>query len=84
MVFVKYIRALQQWYKRSDTIDQILLEEVDESNEWLIIITMDKSSSDDAFDNFVFEDNDLIWNVVSQLIDVEEPRFFYYRSKFNL
>ncbi|XP_024011329.1 uncharacterized protein LOC112086592 [Eutrema salsugineum] len=57
MVFVKYNRALQRRYKRSDTTDPILLEEIYESNEWLLG-RMDGNSSDE--DNaLVFEDDDL-------------------------
>ncbi|ESQ45937.1 hypothetical protein EUTSA_v10011118mg [Eutrema salsugineum] len=48
---------------QSDTTDPILLEEIDESNDWLLG-RMDGNSSDEDND-LVFEDDDLTWRVVS-------------------
>ncbi|CAN6862696.1 unnamed protein product, partial [Brassica oleracea] len=36
MVFGKYNRALQGRMKRNDAKDPILLDEIDDSNEWLM------------------------------------------------
>ena len=67
MVFVKYNRALKRRSLRSvcATRDPILLDEIDDSNEWLIG-RMDGDSSDN---------DDLSWNVVSQAMGVEEPSY---------
>ncbi|XP_060195011.1 uncharacterized protein LOC132624215 [Lycium barbarum] len=35
LVFVKYNRTLERRYKARDTIDPILLDNIDEANEWL-------------------------------------------------
>lgn len=77
MVFVKHNHALKRRYKRIDTIDHILLQEVDERNEWLIGM-MDGNSSNDENDDLVFKDDDLTWNVVSQAACAEDPIPSYF------
>ncbi|XP_013620220.1 PREDICTED: uncharacterized protein LOC106326833 [Brassica oleracea var. oleracea] len=74
MVFVKYNRALKRRSLRSvcATRDPILLDEIDDSNEWLIG-RMDGDSSDN--DDLVWGDDDLSWNDVSQAMGVEEPSY---------
>ncbi|CDY44223.1 BnaC03g24150D [Brassica napus] len=62
MVFFKYNRALQRRMKRNDAKDPILLEELDDSNEWLMG-KMDGNSSSDEDDAFVHDDEDLTWSV---------------------
>ena len=54
------------------TRDPILLDEIDDSNEWLIG-RMDGDSSDN--DDLVWGDDDLSWNDVSQAMGVEEPSY---------
>ncbi|ESQ37081.1 hypothetical protein EUTSA_v10002971mg, partial [Eutrema salsugineum] len=51
MVFVKYNRALKRRYNRKDIIDPILLDDIDESNEWLLG-RMD--GHDDDYNDLVF------------------------------
>ena len=80
MVFVKYNRALQRRMKRSDSTDPILLEEIDESNEWLMGRMEGNSDSDDLDDN-VFEDEDLTWSAVSEATGAEEPNYTTRGSK---
>ena len=74
MVFVKYNRTLKRRSLRSVCVtrDPILLDEIDDSNEWLIG-RMDGDSSDN--DDLVWGDDDLSWNVVSQAMGVEEPSY---------
>ncbi|CDY35521.1 BnaA01g23910D [Brassica napus] len=62
--------ALKRRSTRSDSVttDPIILDEIDESNEWLIG-RMDGDSSDN--DDMVWEDDDLPWNVES----AEEPNY---------
>jgi len=36
MVYVKFNRALQRRYKKEGSGDPIILEDIDESNEWLM------------------------------------------------
>ena len=71
MVYVKYNRALQRRYERRDTIDPILLEDVDESNEWLLG-TMDENSEEE---DLVFEGDDLTWSAVSRATEANEPTY---------
>jgi len=79
MVFVKYNRALKRHYDRKDTLDPIILEDIDESNEWLIG-RMDENSEDD--DELVFGDDDLTWNVVSRASGANDPSYFTRSSRF--
>ena len=74
MVFVKYNRALQRRMKRSDATDPIILEEIDESNEWLMG-KMDGTSDNDELDDHVFENEDLTWTAVSEATGAEEPTY---------
>nr|VDC61642.1 unnamed protein product [Brassica rapa] len=74
MVFVKYNRALQRRMKRNDAKDPILLDEIDDSNEWLMG-KMDGNSSNDEDDDFVHDDEDLTWSVVSEAVGAEEPSY---------
>ena len=61
LVYIKYNRALKKRYNERDTIDPIILKEIDESNEWLIKRMNDEDSHDyvDAQDDLVFDDDDL-------------------------
>lgn len=74
MVFVKYNRALQRRMRRNDAKDPILLDEIDDSNEWLMG-KMDGNSSNDEDDDFVHDDEDLTWSVVSEAVGAEEPSY---------
>ena len=73
---IKYNRALKKRYNERDTIDPIILKEIDESNEWLIGRMDDEDSHDhlDAQDDLVFHD-DLKWGDVARASEAEEPRF---------
>ncbi|XP_020874199.1 uncharacterized protein LOC110226587 [Arabidopsis lyrata subsp. lyrata] len=73
MVFVKYNRALQRRYKRKDTVDPIVLDEIDECNEWLTG-TVESNNEDDL----VFEDDNLTWNVVGEAAGANDP---YYATR---
>nr|GFA03903.1 hypothetical protein [Tanacetum cinerariifolium] len=44
-------------YKRADTTDPIILDDIDESNEWMMGQMDDKQGADEL----VFEDDDLTW-----------------------
>ncbi|KAH6837925.1 hypothetical protein C2S53_000394 [Perilla frutescens var. hirtella] len=71
LVYVKYNRALQRRYKRKYIINPILLEEIDDSNEWL----MEKMDEENEVDELVFENDDLTWNVVSRAMGANEPTY---------
>lgn len=74
MVFVKYNRALQRRMKKSDATDPIILEEIDESNEWLMG-KMEGNSDTDEADDHVFVNEDLTWSAVSEATGAEEPAY---------
>ncbi|KAK4416940.1 hypothetical protein Salat_2519500 [Sesamum alatum] len=73
--FIKYNRALKRRYDARDTIDPILLHEIDESNEWLLgRLTLDDSDEENVN---AFEDDDLTWGDVAQAtrVDVDAYNF---------
>ncbi|KAL8544351.1 hypothetical protein ACS0TY_004770 [Phlomoides rotata] len=69
LVFVKYNRSLKRRYDSRDRVDPISLKEIDESNEWL----GDRSDEDD--EDFIFEGDDLTWNMVGEALGVDEPEY---------
>ncbi|KAL8515891.1 hypothetical protein ACS0TY_014550 [Phlomoides rotata] len=69
LVFVKYNRSLKRRYESRDRVDPISLLDIDESNEWL----GDKSEGED--EDFVYEDDNLTWNVVGDALGVDEPAY---------
>ncbi|XP_057770665.1 pheromone-processing carboxypeptidase KEX1-like [Salvia miltiorrhiza] len=71
LVYVKYNRTLERRYKRKDTIDPILLEEIDDSNEWLLGHMDGDSSNEDS--DLVFEDDNLTWSAVSKASGANDP-----------
>ena len=76
-MYIKYNRALKKRYDGCDTINPIILKDIDESNEWLIGIMDDEDSHDhvDAQDDLVFDNDDLTWGDVARASEAEEPRF---------
>ena len=76
-MYIKYNRALKKRFDERDTIDQIILKEIDESNDWLMGRMDDEDSHDhvDAQDDLVFDDDDLSWGDVATTSEVKEPRF---------
>ena len=77
LMYIKYNQALKKRYDEHDTIDPIILKEIDESNEWLIGRMDDEDSYDhvDVQDNLVFDDDDLTWGDVGRASEAKEPRF---------
>ena len=62
-------------YDKHDVIDPISLDDIDESNEWLLG-EMGAESSMNVEDELVFDDDNdgLTWGVVARAIGVGEPR----------
>ncbi|XP_028108499.1 uncharacterized protein LOC114307307 [Camellia sinensis] len=70
LVFVKYNRTLRFRYDIRNTLDPISLQNIDESNEWLLG-RMDGESDED--NGPVFDDDDgLTWATVVRAFGVEE------------
>jgi len=72
LVFVKYNRALKRRYKLRDTIDPIALDDIDDSNEWLIGKTNEEN---DEENEYVFSDDDLTWQEVARAAGAGEPAY---------
>ncbi|KAL6328433.1 hypothetical protein AAG906_038308 [Vitis piasezkii] len=62
-------------YNERNIIDPISLNDIDDSNEWLIGRMEDEDSHGDAQDNFVFDDDNLTWGDVARVTRAEETRF---------
>ncbi|KAL6547290.1 hypothetical protein OROMI_023011 [Orobanche minor] len=74
LVFVKYNRALRRRYELRNFIDPILLNEIDDSNEWLIGKVDGESNEED--DDFVFSKEDgLTYRDVAKASGAGEPRY---------
>ncbi|KAH6785050.1 hypothetical protein C2S51_037505 [Perilla frutescens var. frutescens] len=73
LIYVKYNQTLQWRYERKDTIDPILLDEIDESNEWLIRKINEDNSNE--LEDLVFDGDDLTWNVVSRAAGANESAY---------
>ncbi|KAL6578942.1 hypothetical protein OROMI_009158 [Orobanche minor] len=79
LVFVKYNRALRRRYELRNVIDPILLNEIDDSKEWLIGKVDGESDEED--DDFVFSKEDgLTYRDVAKASGAGEPR---YNSRSN-
>ncbi|XP_075674825.1 uncharacterized protein LOC142644020 [Castanea sativa] len=74
-VFEQYNQKTKARYDKHDVIDPISLNDIDESNEWLLG-EMCAESSMNVEDELVFDDDDdgLTWGVVARVVGVGEPR----------
>ncbi|KAJ9552901.1 hypothetical protein OSB04_016946 [Centaurea solstitialis] len=63
LVYVKYNRALKERYDHRDVIDPISLNNIDDSNEWLVGRMYEDEQEDE---DYVFDDNDLMWKDVGK------------------
>uniref|UniRef100_A0A251SRX7 Putative HAT dimerization domain, Ribonuclease H-like domain protein n=1 Tax=Helianthus annuus TaxID=4232 RepID=A0A251SRX7_HELAN len=80
LVFVKYNRSLKRRYERKDTTDPILLDEIDESNEWVMGYMDDDENQARDVTNLVHEGHDLTYGDVEKASGASEP-LYYTRSK---
>lgn len=71
MIFItyKYNQALKQQFDSRDVIDLIILNDIDESNEWLLLGRDGKEAEADL----IFEVDNLIWGDVASLAGIGEP-----------
>ena len=77
LVFVKYNRALRRRFNLRKSIDLVSLDEIDESNEWLLGAINKLGDSDNEL---LHEDGDLTWDDVSKASGIEEP---YHATRSN-
>ena len=75
LVYIKYNQALKRRYNERNTIDLISLKDINDSNEWQIGRMEDEDSHGGAQNDFVFDDDNLIWGDVGRATGVEEARF---------
>ncbi|KAH0671538.1 hypothetical protein KY290_026376 [Solanum tuberosum] len=66
LVYIKYNRTLKRRYDARDLIDPIRLDNIDDSNEWLV------GCPEDQEDELVYEDDDLTWGSVATAIGADE------------
>ncbi|KAE8734614.1 hypothetical protein F3Y22_tig00000738pilonHSYRG00067 [Hibiscus syriacus] len=74
MVYVKFNHSLQ---RRNGTSDPIALDDIDESNEWL----MGRMENDEDEEDLVFLDDDLTWDAVGRASGANEPSHFTRGSR---
>ena len=82
LVYVKYNQKLHDKNKLSatDGFDPIILDDIDECNEWLVG-ELDDDDDIDGSNHLVHDDDDTLdWNMVYKASGVGEPRT-YTRSK---
>ncbi|XP_042009196.1 uncharacterized protein LOC121757771 [Salvia splendens] len=83
LVYVKYNQKLHDRNKLSatDEFDHIILDDIDECNEWLVGELDDDDDDIDGGNHLVHDDDDTLdWNMVYKASGVGEPRT-YTRSK---
>ncbi|XP_049405367.1 uncharacterized protein LOC125868834 [Solanum stenotomum] len=66
LVYIKYNRTFKRRYDARDLIDPIRLDNIDDSNEWLV------GCPEDQEDELVYEDDDLTWGSVATAIGADE------------
>ncbi|KAK1376692.1 hypothetical protein POM88_032936 [Heracleum sosnowskyi] len=79
LVFVKYNRALRRRYELRDKIDPISLNEIDESNEWLVG-SFDGEGENNENDYVFSEADGLTYKDVANASGAEEPYYSTRRS----
>ncbi|KAL0319727.1 UNVERIFIED_CONTAM: hypothetical protein Sradi_5234200 [Sesamum radiatum] len=72
LVYIKYNRALKGRYDARDTINPIALDDIDESNEWLLGRSNLSEEDDDEENAHMYEDDDLTWGDVARASGVDE------------
>lgn len=77
MVFVKYNQDLKERFDNRDVIDPILLNDIDDSNEWLV---GEMGGDGDAENELVFGDDTLTWGDVANVVGAGES-IRYTRQK---
>ena len=65
-MYIKYNRTLKRRYDARDLINPIRLDNIDDSNEWLV------GCPEDQDDELIYEDDDLTWGSVATAIGADE------------
>jgi len=74
LVYIKYKQQLAQRYSIRDEIDPIVLNEIDECNEWLVGQVDDDNDNEEVGNELVFyDDPTLNWTTVYEASGLGEP-----------
>ena len=79
---MKYNRALRRRFKKGQNVDPILLDDIDESNEWLMGRMEDNGSDGD--EEYVFNDDcNLTWEQVGRASGANDPSYHTRASRIR-
>ena len=84
LVYIKCNQQLTQRYDIRDEIDPILLNDIDECNEWLVGEVDDDNNNEDEGNELVFDDDlSLYWATVYEASGIEELVVYTRRQTTN-
>lgn len=84
MVYIKYNQQLAHRYNIRDEIDPILLNDIDECNEWLVGEVDDDNDNEEGANDLVFDDDpSLNWATVYEASGIGEPVVYTRRQATN-
>ena len=84
MVYIKYNQQLAQRYNIRYEIDSILLNDIDECNEWLVGEVDDDNDNEEGGNDLVFHDDpNLNWATVYEASGIGEPVVYTRRQATN-
>ncbi|PHT88132.1 hypothetical protein T459_10238 [Capsicum annuum] len=75
LVYIKYNRTMARCYDIRDAIDPIMLENIEDANEWLLV------GPEDQEDELVFEEGDLNWGTVAMTVGADDDIVYDLRRK---
>ena len=81
LVYIKYNQQLARRYNIRDEINPILLNDIDECNEWLVGEVDDDNDNEEEGNDLVFHDDlTLNWANVYEASDIREPVVYTRRQ----
>ena len=84
LVYIKYNQQLAQRYNIRDEIDPILLNDIDECNEWLVGEVDDDNDNEEGGNDLVFHDDPTLnWATVYEASGIGEPVVYTRRQATN-
>jgi len=84
LVYIKYNQQLAQRYNIRDEIDPILLNDIDECNEWLVGEVDDDNDNEEGGNDLVFHDDPALnWATVYEASGIGEPVVYTRRQTTN-
>jgi len=84
LVYIKYNQQLAQRYNIRDEIDPIVLNEIDECNEWLVGQVDDDNGNEKVGNELVFDDDPTLnWATVYEASGLGEPITYTRRQAFS-